>query len=606
MQKISGKKVGVYIGAFSNDYYQIICRHGDAADPNIVTGTDSAMLANRISYFYNLNGPSEVINTACSSSLVSIYRAMKAIRSGECTMAFAGGVNAVLNPVGSLRLGSLGFLCKDGKTKSYDTNADGYVRGEGAGLVLLKSLKKAKEDGDQIYAVLKGGAVNHGGSSHYIMDPNPIAQAEVIKEACRDASTDMEDISYIEAHGTGTKVGDMNETYAFSKAFRDTKGVSRREKGMLCRIGTVKPNIGHLEAASGMASFIKACFALKNGKIPPSLNCGQTDETYELKENGLIVNTSLQDWEQQKTWNGDVVPRKCGVHAYGYGGTNAHLILEEYVQKKNLKNLPEYDGWGLYLFSAKTKESLQNYLHEFASFIEKTDENDLSKVESMLKNGRTTFHIRLAIFADSKNSLQKTIADYIDEKADHKILSGGDVAQTELVKKIYSDADDYYIKYLFEKKHHEKIALLWVNGIDIDWNMEGKSEADKIRIPSYCLQKETYWYDQRPIEQNKVVKHGDDREKLLVTMSHCMGVSKELIENSTNLLSIGMHSIVLAKLKFEFEKEWDIKVALRELADKKNFAEVYEYIIQLKKEDEDWLKDLSDSELDKLYESMKE
>ncbi|PEM80619.1 hypothetical protein CN558_30015, partial [Bacillus wiedmannii] len=266
----SGTKTGVFVGVGSTDYGDLIQKLGAEIEAQMATGMSHSILVNRVSYLLNLRGPSEPVDTACSSSLVAIHRAVESIRNGECDMAIAGGINVIASPTVYISLTKSGMLCNDGRCKTFDQRANGYVRGEGCGVLLLKPLSKAEADGDQIYGVIKGTAVNHGGRANSLSAPNPNAQAEVLASAWKKAKIDPTTVTYIEAHGTGTSLGDPIEINGMKKAFEQLykewgKSIPTQAH---CGIGAVKSNIGHLETAAGMAGVLKVLLAMKYKKLP--------------------------------------------------------------------------------------------------------------------------------------------------------------------------------------------------------------------------------------------------------------------------------------------------------------------------------------------------
>ncbi|OYP02672.1 hypothetical protein CG709_10570, partial [Lachnotalea glycerini] len=280
------------------------------------TGSWTGMLASRLSYLFNLNGPSEVIDTACSSGLVCVHEACKALKNGECDMAIAGGINLILNPSVDGILDSI--QSGDISIRSFDRYANGTVWGEGVASVVLKTLDKAIEDRDNIYAVIKGSAVNNDGASNGITAPNALAQEDVITKAWKAANIDPRTISYIESHGTGTLLGDPIEIKGITNAFK-----RYTEDKQFCAIGCVKPNIGHTVAASGIAALIKVVLSMKNNVIPATINFDEPNKFINFCESPLYVNDRARSWEKAEQ------PRRAGIDAFGFSGTNCHVVIEE-------------------------------------------------------------------------------------------------------------------------------------------------------------------------------------------------------------------------------------------------------------------------------------
>ncbi|MCR4944683.1 MAG: polyketide synthase, partial [Clostridium sp.] len=266
------------------------------------------------------------IDTACSSSLVAISRAVELLKNGDCEYAIAGGINLMLSPTLHQSFEKAGMLSKKGHCSTFDKDADGYVRGEGGGVVLLKPLDKAIRDKDNIYAVIKGTSVNHGGRANFITAPNPDAQAELITSCYEKAGIDFSTIKYIETHGTGTSLGDAVEIAGLNKAYKNSLSKHNKVYGedSKCLIGSVKTNIGHLEAASGMASLIKSILILKNEEIVPHLNVKEINPNLNLEKSHFTIVNKLTSWKAHYE-----TPRRIGISTFGFGGTNAHLILED-------------------------------------------------------------------------------------------------------------------------------------------------------------------------------------------------------------------------------------------------------------------------------------
>lgn len=618
---LDGKKIGVFIGAFSNDYQQLLSETEYAEDVNVIAGNDHAMLANRISYHFNLHGASEVIDTACSSSLVAVYRAMNAIRNGEIEAAIVGGVNIIINPTGTIKLGKLGFLNNNGIIKSFDENADGYSRGEGVGVLFLKPLPQAVKDEDRIHAVIKGGAINHGGRGHYIMEPNALAQAQVIKEAYANAWVEFGTVNYIEAHGTGTKVGDTNEVYAYQKAFRELSNqCTYQVSEKFCGIGTVKPNIGHLEAASGMASVIKLILALKKKQLPASLHYQNEDKAYDLEHSFFYINDKLSFWNQVADQDGGLLKRRGEVHAYGYGGTNAHLILEEYEEVTNLPIMPQQEQ--LFIFSAKSRHSMDEYLMNFTGFLENISEEQLGNVAYTLMMGRNEFQERIAFIAKDRVTLIKLINLYLDGKdADDVVAKGNDADAVGLQSLFAGRESEEILMLLIRSNNLRAIANLFIHGISVDWKLLYPNEGWKrIELPTYRFEKIHHFVNlrsrtylnanvTRPEEETAIVQNdreiADSLDEVLSQMiGECIGISKDVIRQCKNLKAIGLNSIMLAKIKFEMEKKYLIKLVSYDLADKNSFIELKEYVKGMMDKSKE-LKEMSEEELDMLFASMK-
>jgi acyl transferase domain-containing protein len=330
-ERLAGTQAGVFIGISNNDYGRIQLNDPYRIDAYAGTGNALSIAANRISYLFDFRGPSIAIDTACSSSLVAVHLACRSLWNGESSLALAGGVNLILSPAITINFTKAGVMAPDGRCKAFDARANGYVRSEGAGVVVLKPLSRALADADPIYAVVRGSAVNQDGRSNGLMAPNPLAQEAVLREAYRRAGVSPGNVQYVEAHGTGTLLGDPIEV----KALGAVLGIGR-PPGRLCALGAVKTNIGHLEAAAGVAGLIKVALALKHREIPPTLHFGEPNPHIPFERLPLRVQTTLGPWPVE------LGPALAGVSSFGFGGTNAHVVLEEAPQSNSGTQSAEY------------------------------------------------------------------------------------------------------------------------------------------------------------------------------------------------------------------------------------------------------------------------
>jgi polyketide synthase 13 len=328
---LRGEAVGVYVGFTNNDYGFLAISDPTLAHPYAITGNSTAIIANRVSYFFDFRGPSVAVDTACSSSLVAAHQAVQALRNGECDVAVAGGVNALITPAVTLGFDEIGaVLAPDGRIKSFSSDADGYTRSEGAGMLVLKRIDDARRDGDQILAVIAGSAINHDGRSNGLIAPNQDAQAEVLRRAYKDAGIDPRTVDYIEAHGTGTILGDPIEAEALGRVVG--RGRSADQPALL---GAIKTNIGHLESAAGVAAMAKVVLALQHDKLPPSINFAGPSPYIDFDGMHLKVIDTATDWPR---YGGYAV---AGVSSFGFGGANAHLVVREVLPSDLMEHEPE-------------------------------------------------------------------------------------------------------------------------------------------------------------------------------------------------------------------------------------------------------------------------
>ncbi|WP_448858049.1 polyketide synthase Pks13 [Corynebacterium propinquum] len=313
--ELKGTSVGVFMGSSNNDYGMLITADPAEAHPYALTGTSSAVIPNRISYAFDFRGPSLNVDTACSSSLVSVHQAVRELRYGSCGVAVAGGVNILASPFVSTAFGELGVISPSGAIHAFSDDADGFVRADGAGVVVLKRLADAEAAGDEILAVIKGSATNSDGHSNGLTAPNPEAQIDVLRRAYADAGVDPATVDYVETHGTGTILGDPIEASALGAVLGP-----RRETDTL--IGSVKSNIGHSESAAGIASLIKVVLAIQNDTLPPSVNFSEPNRYIDFEKERLEVVEDPREWPSDN--------KIAGISGFGFGGTNAHVVVQKY------------------------------------------------------------------------------------------------------------------------------------------------------------------------------------------------------------------------------------------------------------------------------------
>ena len=389
--------IGVYAGVSISTYLWYIYANADLVGAmnsfQILLANDKDHLSTRVSYKLNLKGPSVNIQTACSTSLVSVHLACQGLLNGECDMALAGGVSVKIPQKAGYFYQEGAINSPDGHCRAFDRHAQGTIGGSGVGIVVLKRLADALADGDHIRAIIKGTAINNDGALKVgYTAPSVDAQAQVIAEAISIAGVSPETIQYIEAHGTGTALGDPIEIAALNKAFRHGNSRPVTEQQKTCAIGSVKTNIGHLDAAAGIAGLIKTVLALEHRMIPPSLHYEQPNPEIDFDRGPFYVNTQLSEWK-----NGPA-PRRCGVSSFGIGGTNAHVVVEEAPQPQT--SLPS-KAWQLLTISAKTESALETATANLATHLEHHPDACLADVACTLQVGRRAFEHRRTLVVDT-------------------------------------------------------------------------------------------------------------------------------------------------------------------------------------------------------------
>ncbi|MCP4133137.1 MAG: AMP-binding protein [bacterium] len=398
--------IGVYIGASVNSYLELVVdsirKNGiDGLDPHVLPGNIMNMVAATVSHIFNLKGPAMTIDTACSSSLVALDHAVSDLQAGKIDYALAGGANLVLSPSVPLLCGIGGILSPGNRCKVFDAGADGTVLGETVAVVLLQPLATALKNNSKIYGVIKGIATNNDGSSFGIMTPNPKGQFKALVDAYKDANIDPGTLSYVEAHGTGTVIGDPVEVRGLNQLFKEFS-----DKKQFCGIGSVKSNIGHSLAAAGMAGLIKTLLCLKNKKLIPNLPIDKINPFLEIEDTAFFPVTEVQDW---KPVHGN--PRRAGVSSYGIGGTNAHVVLEEYTGTENAGDGKNDMERGLHLLtvSGKDEEALRANISNLKSWIEKKGDMTLPDISYTRNVFREHFFHRKAFVVKDLTELRKCL-----------------------------------------------------------------------------------------------------------------------------------------------------------------------------------------------------
>ncbi|MFA6174051.1 MAG: beta-ketoacyl synthase N-terminal-like domain-containing protein, partial [Kiritimatiellales bacterium] len=496
-KSLSGRKIGLFMGINLQDYAHLIDRAG-AMEALHLTSLGHMFCPNRLSFFLDIHGPSQVIDTACSSSLVALHRAVLSIQHEGCEMAIAGGANLLISPDMHIMYSKVGMICEDGRCKTFSEQANGYVRSDGVGAVLLKSLKRAEQDGDTILGVIRGSAENHGGMSTSLTAPNPKAQASLIVEAHQKANIDPRSIGYIECHGTGTSLGDPIEINGLKMAFEQlhrSTGIAMPDAAY-CGLGSVKSNIGHAETAAGIAGVIKAVLALRHQRLYRSLHCDAINPMIELDQSPFFILQQGQPW-QRSVIDGKEQPRRAGVSSFGAGGSNAHVVIEEYIEQP----LPPVQRLApaLILLSAKNEAPLGDVVDTLLRFLNgMTDSEtpDIADIAFTLQVGREAMAERLAVIADSVAELKAKLGRM--EAVD--CYKGTVTRNKEALRALNEDdALPENVRQRFAEGNVRQLAELWVKGVNIDWQALYDETAftgrrpRRVTLPSYPFARQRYW-----------------------------------------------------------------------------------------------------------------
>ncbi|WSP77978.1 amino acid adenylation domain-containing protein [Streptomyces sp. NBC_01235] len=474
---LAGKRVGVFIGVAGTDYLQAQRDAGCAPQAHTATGGALSVIPNRVSYLLDLRGPSMAVDTACSGSLTAVHQAVAALRDGTCDLAIAGGVNLILSPRVYDVLDQGEMLSSDGRCKTFDSRADGYVRGEGVGVVLLKPDDRAHHDGDAVHAVIKAATANHGGRTTSLTAPNPDAQADLLVEAYRAADVAPETVGYIETHGTGTALGDPIETTGLSTAFRRLRAERGTTAAPGCVIGSVKTNIGHLEAAAGIAGLFKAVLALRHGTIPAGLHLREQNPYLELGGGPFEIVTTARPWPKPRDGAGNGLPRRAGVSSFGFGGANAHIVLEE-------PQMPDTGAKGtaaaeqVFVLSARTPEALRHTAERLADHLadQEVPAGDLAYT---LQTGRDAMTHRLAVVANGPSALRAELAAHL---AGHP--SAVRTGQAERRPAPATASGDL-----------TALADAWLVGAEVDWPaLHQGARRRRVHLPTYPFARTRHWF----------------------------------------------------------------------------------------------------------------
>ncbi|WP_039798178.1 thioester reductase domain-containing protein [Nocardia araoensis] len=466
---VRDRRVGVFVGATWSDYRLLGVAASRDGEPVAVASIPSS-IANRTSYTLGLRGPSLTVDTACSASLTALHLARRSLLDGECDAALVGGVNLLLHEDKFLLLHSLGMMSDSGRCRPFAASADGYVPGEGVGALYLKPLSAARADGDTIHGVILGSAVNHGGQTSGYSVPHPGAQAEVIGEALRAAGVDPDTIDYLEAHGTGTPLGDPIEIAGLAAAFGRSGGTGRSRA-----LGSTKSNIGHLEAAAGVAGLTRVLLQMRHGRIAPTLHAAQINPAIAFNSVPFRLPRELEEWPRRSA-DGVAVARHAGISAFGAGGANAHVVLAEFVDDRVrpvATGEPE-----IFVLSARTPQRLRHYAEIMARHFRTLDPADFLDAVRTLQVGRPALAHRLAVVASSPVEVAEALDQFGTDQLG-PVVTGTVAAHTR--PPLYAPASD-----------DRELARQWVTGADVDWYGRGGPRR-RIPLPGYPFERTDYW-----------------------------------------------------------------------------------------------------------------
>ncbi len=594
------QNVGVFVGASKTqyDYERIIAGTITDNRSEFAIGNLPSMISGRVSHALNLKGPAVTIDTACSSSLVAVYTACNALQNGDCKLAIAGGVKLNLFPLKT----SVGIESADARTRAFDNTANGTGFGEGVGAIVLKPLNKAIEDKDHIYGIIKSGAINQDGKTVGITAPNSLSQTELLIKCWNKSSINPEHISYIEAHGTGTSLGDPIELEGIKKAFN-----AYTDKKHICAVGSVKSNIGHLFEGAGIAGLIKVLLMFRYKEIPPVVHFKELNKKVEIADSAIYIADKLEPVSK------DNMPFICGISSFGFSGTNCNLLLQEYEEK----NLELKNTLNLFVISAKSQESLNQLILEYIDFLLEEDKVSLDSICYMAASRRTHYSFRIACIVETREELLELLKGESYKKDNSKVFRG----RFRLISNHVKEQEDFDItrEKIDELSAHvkqfvvntgtlehmsfhalEMLCKYYVQGANLPWNIIYPDNCyTKISIPSYCFDKLRCWIDP-PVQNVNVtdyttrenkrepfkMKKRKIEEECLKIVSKISGLNAEELNLNEEFINIGMDSLGLMQLKNTVKSVFQLDIPMnRFLMDLCTIGKVADYLYEMKCED---------------------
>jgi len=598
-ERIRGGNCGVFIGAEEGLY-------GNAAgSQSLMTGNHNAILAARISYFLDLQGPNLAINTACSSGLVAAHYACQSLQRGDCELALAGGVNLLTSPLIYVALSQSGMLSEDGECYAFDSRANGLVPGEAVAVVVLKRLSKAEADGDAIYGVIRGSGVNYDGRTNGITAPSALSQARLVKSILKRSRVNPESVQYVLGHSVGSPLGDPIEVQALSEAFK-----SETERRQFCALGSIKPLIGHTFAASGVVSLIGMCLAIKHRMMPALCNYRQANEYIDFKSSPFYVNEENRDWRLSD----GARPRRGIVGATGMSGTNAFALIEEYVLENTPRRMTPGDLNGaangepdqepvLIVLSAKTDSALRKYANNLQRQLSARKDLNLSDVAYTLQTGREPMDCRLAIVASSKDSLIDQLNTYLNEPNEDRLRpkaiytarqgAAGSLRNSTLSDNLATGP----LSAGFGRYKLDELATLWVCGANVDWSAlyTGRT-VKRVSLTSYPFEGNSYHNGHGiPLAErhgpgafNRSAEYVNEAldwspDQIIRIISSYSKVDVKHIDLTSAISSLGIDSLLMMCMINSIEELYSIDLSLEEVTSCGSIAQFCEMVSDKKR-----------------------
>lgn len=560
------RNIGVYVGSMYQQYHLLGLENENL---DVMSIQSYSSIANRTSYYFNLNGPSVAVDTACSSTISALSIAFDNLKNNKCKAAIVGGINLTLHESKYSALNKMGLISKKDKTCCFG-DGDGFIPGEGVGAIVLKKKSDAIKDSNHIYGIIKTVNIGHTGRTNAYSMPNVSKEQELIKNTIDMSGLNINDIDFVECAANGTKLGDSAEYTALKNVF------ANYNKDFL-NIGTVKSNIGHLEAASGIAQIIKVLLQFRYNKLLPTININELSPMINTKNSKLSIIKELKDWERENNKEHNVL-----IDNFASGGTNACLVLSEYIMNKENKPLPSKYT---ILLTAKDKKDLSNNAAYLVQYLEENEEVNLKDLEYTLCRNRNYQNVRAVIICKDKEDLTKKL-QYLAEKVENKegVLVGFD-GDNSLVYRIFKEDEQgkEIVKEWIRKNDISSLAELWIHGVEIDWNdINSISEGNKLFLKMPFFNKKTLWIDKYEAEEKITIETKETEEdKGIKFLSELLKLDAKEIKMTDTLNDIGFNSIYALKIEAYLKEKYKCSLGLRKIMQSENVGELNKLLLQV-------------------------
>ena len=594
---------GVFVGAMYQHYQMM---HSDLIKESLISLHSYSTIANHVSYFFGFEGPSMAIDTMCSSSLVAVHTACESLQSRNCQIAIAGGVNLSLHPKKYIALEMIQMLSSDPSRRAFG-ESDGFIPGEGVGAVLLKLLSDAEKDKDTILAVIKASATNHNGHANGYSVPNPNAQIKLMVDNFSKSGVDPRTVSYVEAAANGSALGDLIEVSALDKTFR--KYTSDKH---FCALGSVKNNIGHGEAASGIAQLSKVVLQLKHKQLVPTIRTDPPNPKLDLNDSPFYLQKELKKWQRPVLTHESATKEillRATVSSFGAGGSNAHLILEEYLKtpESNLSrrdsSCHQHNASQLMIFSAMNRWSLSKIIEQMVAFVEEQADVSLADLAYTLQCHRESMPYRVAVIAKSTPELLKACNAFLKgEDCDDEVkLYYGNIEEPSEIRKLLTEtAEKAAIEAFCKENNLDKIGYCWTQGSIVPWHqLKRRSSCKQISLPTYAFHRRSYWTGTiapgegdgdktnagpDTFEHSAIMEHAEYTEEkitkdvIVSLMAEILGIEESDVKLDRMLTDYGFDSILSMQLFMQLKMKINPALEIEKLKDCKSIQDILDIL----------------------------